>query len=48
MIDVASAERCRRILDRADAVAVMDRREEEAFRDPDSVEERLRAAIEEI
>jgi len=48
MIDVASAERCRRILDRADAIAEMDRRKKEALRDPDSVEERLRAAIEEI
>jgi citrate lyase subunit beta/citryl-CoA lyase len=46
MIDVASAERCRRILERADAVAEMDRRKSEALRDPDSVEERLRAAIE--
>jgi len=47
MIDIASAERCRRILDRADAIAEMDRRKSEAIRDPDSVEERLRAAIEE-
>ena len=46
MIDVASEERCRRILDRADAVAEMDRRRSEALRDPDSVEERL-ADIEE-
>ena len=47
MIDIASAERCRRILDRADAIAEMNRRKEEALKDPDSVEERLRAAIEE-
>ena len=47
MIDIASAERCRRILEREDAVAEMDRRRSEALRDPDSVEERLRAAIEE-
>ncbi len=47
MIDIASAERCRRILDRVDAIAEMDRRKSEAVRDPDSVEERLRAAIEE-
>ena len=47
MIDIASAERCRRILDRADAIAEMDRRRSEALRDPDSVEERLRATIEE-
>jgi citrate lyase subunit beta/citryl-CoA lyase len=47
MIDIASAERCRRILERADAIAAMDRRKEESMKDPDSVEERLRAAIEE-
>jgi len=47
MIDVASSERCRRILDRVDAIAEMDRRKSEAIRDPSSVEERLRAAIEE-
>ena len=47
MIDVASAERCRKILERADAISEMDRRKSEAIRDPDSVEERLRAAIEE-
>jgi len=46
MIDIASAERCRRILDRVDAIAAMDRRKEEAVKDTDSVEERLRAAIE--
>jgi len=45
MIDIASAERCRKILDRADAIAEMNRRKEEALRDSDSVEERLRAAI---
>jgi citrate lyase subunit beta/citryl-CoA lyase len=47
MIDIASAERCRRILERADAIAAMDSRKEESMKDPDSVEERLRAAIEE-
>ncbi len=46
MIDIASAERCRRILERADSIAEMNRRKEEAMKDPDSVEERLRAAIE--
>lgn len=45
MIDVASAERCRRTLDRADAIADMNRRKKEALRDSDSVEKRLRAAI---
>jgi citrate lyase subunit beta/citryl-CoA lyase len=48
MIDIASAERCRRILTRADAIADMDRRKEEALRDPNSLEEKLRAAIDEI
>jgi len=47
MIDVASVERCRRILDRVDAITEMNHRKEEAMKDPDSVEERLRAAIEE-
>jgi len=46
MIDIASAERCRRILERADAIAQMNHRKEEAMKDPDSLEERLRAAIE--
>ena len=45
MIDVASAERCRRVLHRAEAIAAMDRRKGEALRDPDFVEERLRSAI---
>jgi len=48
MIDIASAERCRRILERADAVAEMNHRKEEAMKNPDAVEERLRAAIEDI
>jgi len=47
MIDIASAERCRRILRRADAITEMEQRKEDALKDPDSVEERLRAAIEE-
>ena len=47
MIDIASAERCRRILERANAVAERDRRKSEAIRDPDSVEERLRTGNEE-
>jgi len=46
MIDIASAERCRRILEWADSIAQMNHRKEEAMKDPDSVEERLRAAIE--
>ncbi len=47
MIDIASAERCRRILERADAIAEMDRRKNDALRDLYSVEERLRAENEE-
>jgi len=46
MIDIASAERCRRILDRVEAIEEMNRRKELALKDPDSLEERLRAAIE--
>ncbi len=48
MIDVASAERCRRILGRANAIADMERRKDEALKDPDTLEERLRAAIDKI
>jgi citrate lyase subunit beta/citryl-CoA lyase len=48
MIDIASAERCRRVLTRADAIANIERRKEEALRDPDSLEEKLRATIDEI
>jgi len=48
MIDIASAERCRRILTRADAIADRDRRKDEALKNPDSLEEKLRAAIDEI
>jgi citrate lyase subunit beta/citryl-CoA lyase len=48
MIDVASAERCRRILGRADAIAEMERRKKEALADPDALEEKLMAAIDKI
>jgi len=48
MIDVASAERCRKILERARAIAVMDSKKKKALKDPDALEERLRAAIDEI
>ncbi|MCW3979491.1 MAG: CoA ester lyase, partial [Candidatus Bathyarchaeota archaeon] len=48
MIDVASAERCRRILWRANAIAEMERRKDEAQKDPDALEVRLRAAIDRI
>ena len=46
MIDIASAERCRRILRRAEAISKMDKRKKEALEDPDSVEQRLLAIIE--
>lgn len=48
MIDIASAERCRRVLARADAIAGMDERKKGAMEDPDALEQRLRAAIEKI
>jgi citrate lyase subunit beta/citryl-CoA lyase len=48
MIDIASAERCRRILTRADAIADMNRRKEEALRDPNSLEEKLKVSIDEV
>ncbi len=48
MIDIASAERCRRVLARADAIAEMDGMKREAWEDPDALERRLRAAIEKI
>jgi citrate lyase subunit beta/citryl-CoA lyase len=48
MIDVASAERCRRILKRVDAIADMDSKKKEALKDPDALEKRLRAAINDI
>jgi citrate lyase subunit beta/citryl-CoA lyase len=46
MIDIASAVRCRRVLARAKAIAGMERRKDEALKDPDAIEDRLRAAIE--
>ena len=45
MIDIASAERCRKILERVVAIEEMDRRKNEALKDPDSLEEKLRDAI---
>jgi len=45
MIDIASAERCRKILARAEAIAVMERRKKEALKDPERTEKKLRAAI---
>jgi citrate lyase subunit beta/citryl-CoA lyase len=46
MIDIASVERCKRIVNRAGAINEMERRKEEALKDPDSFEERLRSLIE--
>jgi citrate lyase subunit beta/citryl-CoA lyase len=48
MIDVASAERCRKILERAQAIAVMKNKKKEALKNPDTLEEILRAAIDKI
>jgi len=45
MIDIASAERCRKILARAEAIAVMERRKKEALKDPERTEKKLRATI---
>ena len=45
MIDIASAERCKKILRRADAIADMEKRKDEALKDPDALEGKLRAAI---
>ena len=46
MIDIATAERCRRILERADAITVMEKRKNEAQKESDAIEEKLRASIE--
>jgi citrate lyase subunit beta/citryl-CoA lyase len=45
MIDIASAERCRKILRRAEAIAEMDRRKNAALKDPESLEKKLWNAI---
>lgn len=46
MIDIASAERCRKVLVRADAIAEMEERKREAMEDPEALERRLRDAVE--
>jgi hypothetical protein len=46
MIDIASAERCKKILARAKAIADMEKRKEMALKDPIIIEEKLKAAIE--
>ncbi|MEE8354778.1 MAG: hypothetical protein V3S09_03040, partial [Candidatus Bathyarchaeia archaeon] len=48
MIDIASAERCRRVLERADAIAGMEGRKREALGDPEALERRLRAAVDKV
>jgi len=48
MIDIATAERCRKVLRRAAAIEEMERRESEALVDPGSLEERIRSSIEAV
>jgi citrate lyase subunit beta/citryl-CoA lyase len=48
MVDIATAERCKIVLTRADAIASMKARKAEALKDPSAVEERIRAAIESV
>lgn len=45
MIDVATAERCKKILERANAIADVERRKNKVLKDPDALEEKLRASI---
>jgi citrate lyase subunit beta/citryl-CoA lyase len=47
MVDIATAERCKTILERADAIANFEARKAEAQRSPEDLEERLKAAIKE-
>jgi len=47
MIDIATADRCRAILERADAIVALEARKAEAQRDPAGIEEKLKAAIRE-
>ncbi len=48
MIDIASAERCRRVLERAGAITEMDERKNGAMEDPDALQRVLRADIEKV
>jgi len=48
MIDIATAERCRKVLRRAAAIEEMERRKSEALVDPGSLEERIRSSIEAV
>lgn len=45
MIDIASAERCRKILERAASIEEMEKRKKEALIDSNALEEKLRKAI---
>jgi len=45
MIDIATAERCKIILERAEAIASIEARKNEAQKSPDKLEEVLRDAI---
>jgi len=45
MIDIATAERCRRVIERAAAIEEKEKRKIEALRDPEALEERLRSSI---
>jgi hypothetical protein len=48
MIDIATTERCRKVLRRAAAIEKMERRKSEALMDPNSLEERIRSSIEAV
>lgn len=45
MIDIASAERCKIILERVEAIAAIETRKNEALKNPDKLEEELSDAI---
>lgn len=45
MIDIATAERCKSIIERAEAIAAFDKKKTEALKQPDAVEQGLRNAI---
>lgn len=47
MVDIATAERCKIVLERAEAIEVMESKKAEALKDLSTIEERWRAAIEE-
>ncbi len=46
MVDIATARRCHDFLERADAIAAFEAKKAEAAKNPDTMEKRLRAAIE--